>query len=250
LSIYSYSTARLLSFLSMGVLMAVYFRKKNTRKNVTLFLAFYLTAIPFFIFYVRHPGALTARFRIMSYLYLSNFSFWRNAEVFLSNYVSHFTPHFLLLGGDANMRHATGCGGEIFITVLFLFIGGIIWLIVQKRLFGDRFVLFLFINLLLSPVAASLTIESPHALRSILLGLYFLIFSCYGLSALSRKGKNLLILIVFAALILESSYFLDDYFTEYGARSARSFVAGPAYAELYNKFNKACRSDCHQARIR
>lgn len=183
LSVYSYSTARLLSFPLLLSLMITYLRRVTFKKSIVILITFLLSIIPYVSFSIKNPDALAKRFKEISYLYNSSISTFDKITIFMTNYASHVGLDFLLFNGDKNLRHATGYGGEIFIIVFVLFVIGLVWLIAQKKLFKNKFLLFILVNLLFSPIAGSLT-TGTTALRSILLGLYILVFSCYGLSYL------------------------------------------------------------------
>jgi hypothetical protein len=108
-----------------------------------------------------------------------------------------------------------------------LFAVGLAWLVIQKHLFKNKFVVLILVNLLLAPLAGSLTTGQPHALRSVLLGLYILVFSCYGLARLLLvKGKmkqGILITAVFVILLFQVCLYVNDYFTKYERKSAAWF---------------------------
>lgn len=218
---YTYSTGRLLSFLGLGMLWVVYFKRDNFKKLTLLTTAFLTALIPFFIFTARNPGAITSRF--------SSVSYWGNdvpladkLVIFLQNYTAYFSPRFLLFQGDPNLRHSTGFGGVIFITVFLLALIGLTGIVVKKRL--DRFNIFLLASLLLSPVAAAMTSEgTPHALRSMTLGLYVLLFSCHGvneiLSIENRRARSFILAGISLLLLVEIAAYQADYFLAYPKRS-------------------------------
>ena len=84
----------------------------------------------------------------------------------LSNYVSHFSPMFLLLGGDSNPRHSIGFPGAChLVTVVGVVLG--LWRAVRTR---ERATMLVAAWLLLGPAAAACTNEGlPHALRAIMM---------------------------------------------------------------------------------
>jgi 4-amino-4-deoxy-L-arabinose transferase-like glycosyltransferase len=85
------------------------------------------------------------------------------AYVFAKNYLSHFTPSFLLLSGDENLRHSPEGFGQLNWAVFFLFAIGLIMVIRRRR----EFWLLLF-WILVAPVPDSLTTDNvPNALRAI-----------------------------------------------------------------------------------
>jgi 4-amino-4-deoxy-L-arabinose transferase-like glycosyltransferase len=232
LSVYSYSTARMLTFLLYLSVMVIYGKRSFLKRSLVVSAAFFAGVVPYLLFSLRHPGALTARFKTISYLYNPELSLPERAGIFLQNYLSYLRPDFLLLSGDRNLRHATGYGGEVFAVVLLLALVGFVVLALQKKLFTDRFLLLLAVNLLLAPAAGSLTgmpgsPDVPHALRSILLGLYLCFFSCCGLYWLQLLKDRINVAgvngIVFAALLIQTLFYLHNYYTAYDTETAAWF---------------------------
>src|SRR5690606_34757021 len=106
-------------------------------------------------------------------------------KILFSNYIAYWSPSFLFLHGDTNLRHSTGISGSITITAGILFAVGLIAIVISIIKSWDRFKLLLLVNLLFSPAAAALTSEgTPHTVRSLLLGCYIVLISCYGLNYL------------------------------------------------------------------
>lgn len=227
-SIYTYSTARLLSGLMLISLWAVYFSKKDSFKQLRLITITFLIALVPYLYFVRfHRGATTGRFKIISYLD-DPISTPRKVFIFIQNYFEYWSPDFLLLSGDANLRHSIGHGGIIFGVTLLLFLVAIAAFLLRKPRSGNqqlnRFTLFLSFNLLASPVAASLTSESvPHSLRSLLLGYYILLVSCYGLAFIQqikdRRLKRGLLIGLSCLLVFEVAASQIYYFGAYPAKS-------------------------------
>lgn len=223
-SAYAYSTGRLLAFLGIAALWVVYFKKGNLKKLSLITAAFSISLIPFALFAVRNPGAITSRFYLLSFVE-EPISLTEKISIFVQNYLTYFSPRFLILQGDPNLRHSTGHGGIIYIATLLLFAVGIAGIIISRRV--NRFSIFLFVCLLISPVAAALTSEgTPHALRSILLGYYILLFSCYGLETVSgandRRIKLLVQTGIFLLLLFEITGYQLDYFLAYPSRSVQA----------------------------
>ncbi|HEX7901469.1 MAG TPA: glycosyltransferase family 39 protein [Planctomycetota bacterium] len=84
--------------------------------------------------------------------------------VFAYNYASYFLPDFLFLNGDPNPRHNSTAGGACPFYYAPLLIAALATLIRDRR---DPRARFLGGWLLAYPVAASLTLENPHAIRAI-----------------------------------------------------------------------------------
>ena len=224
LSVYSYSTARLLSFLLLLSVVLVYLRRGTVKKSMIIVSMFSVSLVPYLMFAANNPGALTRRFERISYLYDSSAPVFEKMITFLKRYHSYTGLDFLLFGGDRNLRHATGYGGEVFIVVFVLCAVGLVWLMIHQQALKDKFALLMFVNLLLSPCAASLTTGRTNAVRSVLVGLYILVFSCYGLASLLRMKegmrRGILIGAVFVALLSQASLYLTEYFTNYEKESA------------------------------
>jgi 4-amino-4-deoxy-L-arabinose transferase-like glycosyltransferase len=81
---------------------------------------------------------------------------------FTKNYLSHFSPRFLFVTGDEIARSKVpGMGQTYLFLAPFYLIGLLVLLKLDTK--PKKFILFWF---LISPLAASLTFQSPHALRS------------------------------------------------------------------------------------
>jgi hypothetical protein len=226
-SMYSYATARLLSvFLFLSIIPI--FAAKRQRWNIAGYIVgFFATLIPYGMFALQSPEALTARFRDISFFFHNDLSFAVKITTFITNVFAHWNLEFLLVGGDGNMRHATGFGGVLFITVFVLAFFGVIDLLRRWKTI-DRFLWLLLLQLVLSPVAAGMTDDGiPHALRSVLLGFYLLLFSCMGLAVVFRMrptfGRFFLLAVMFTMLTLESALFVRHYFGPYARASAAAF---------------------------
>lgn len=220
-STYTYSTGRLLAFMNFALVFIFYFDRENFRKLLAVATSFAVSLIPFLYFTIRSPGAITSRFNSLSYL-ANSIPVGRKVEIFFNNYITYFSPRFLIFNGDPNLRHSTGFGGVVYISVFLLAMIGLTGLLVRRR--WGRFDLFLFAALLLSPIAASLTSEgTPHALRSMTLGVYLFLFSCHGMSECiaiqNRRARSLALTGITLLLFAEIVLYQTDYFLAYPSRS-------------------------------
>ncbi len=232
LSIYSYSTARLLSLTALFVLCLCYAKREYWKRTGQLVIGWLIALVPYLIFSFHHPGALTERFQSLTYLFDDHLGIRQKVELFLRTYLSYLSPNYLLFSGDHNLRHHIGIGGELFVSVAILAIIGLIGFLFQRKWRTDRFLSFLFWQLLLSPVAASLTFYEygSSALRSILTGLYLLLFALLGLASLASTSQSswftfrrVVISGLISLLILESFAYLRTYFTTYPAQTVGAF---------------------------
>ncbi|MBD2677295.1 MULTISPECIES: glycosyltransferase family 39 protein [Nostoc] len=225
-SVYTYPTARILSFLMLISLWIVYYERNNIKKLTGITLTFFICLIPYILFLVNNPGGLTARFSKISYIYQS-IPIFDKILIFIQNYIKYWSPDFLIRSGDTNLRHATGYGGAVFSITWFLFLLGLINILMSKKLILNKFNIFILINLVLSPVGAALTSGiSPHALRSLLISYYILLISCYGIQfILSIKNyyrKQGLITCIIIFLIFEIIGYQFNYFIFYPPNSAKA----------------------------
>ncbi len=217
LSIYSYSTARLLTPLLVLSVLAAYAGRHTWRRHLALAVGCALALAPYLAFTLQHPRRLTNRFRVVSDLFRRRFTAADKVDIFLDRYRDAWSPDFLLLSGDSNHRYSTGAAGEVYWVVLALALLGVVWAVRRVRA-GDRFALVLLVNLLLAPVAGALTRELS-AIRTLLVGLYLTLFSAAGLALLARLRRPLLRRLAVAAAVLllagESGRYLRHYFGPY-----------------------------------
>ncbi|MFC1600702.1 ArnT family glycosyltransferase [Patescibacteria group bacterium] len=97
---------------------------------------------------------------------------------FLENWGEHFHGEFLFLSGDDIERDKVPETGQMYILdLLWLVIG--VWCMVKRWEKGSKIVLFWVI---IAPIAAALTFQSPHALRSHNMVIPLTIISAIGLS--------------------------------------------------------------------
>ena len=218
LSIYTYSTARLLSPLLLASLLIAYAARRYWTRHLLVVAGFLVACVPYAVFMVRHPGALTGRFRGLSFLFDEAIPLGKKVWLLAQGYGAQWTGDFLLVTGDPNQRHATGHAGQVFVVVLALAAAGAI-LGIRTR---SRWTGLLFLNLLAAPLPAALTGE-PHALRALLLGLYLLIFSLYGFHALTRiadpERRRTAVWAACFVLALEAGANVWGYFGPYPQRS-------------------------------
>lgn len=217
LSIYSYSTGRLLAVASVMLILAIYFSRRYGMRLGVLCIGFSVALVPYVWFSYNNPGALTARFKVVSYLYDASLSATEKIQMFVTNYSRHFSPEFLLYTGDTNLRHASGYGGVLFGAVFILACIGLVSFITLKLRNLDRFQVLLLGLLLLSPVAAALTTgSSGQVLRGAVMGIIFLLIAGYGLSiVLQSPHRKAMLAGLLLALFWQASFYMYNYFIVY-----------------------------------
>lgn len=86
------------------------------------------------------------------------------ATIIFQNYLSHFSPFYLFVEGDSNLRHSPVDMGLMYLWEFpFVLIGLFVVLTRLPRRLGIMILLWIVI----SPIPASLSVPTPHALRSL-----------------------------------------------------------------------------------
>lgn len=152
---------------------------------------------------------------------------------FLYNYVHYFSPSFLFLRGDPNLRHGIGSMGVCFWSVLPLVVCGLGVLVRARREPRSRFVL---LWLLAFPIPASLTIDSPHAVRAITalpilelvaaVGAVRLLTLTAAVATGIRRAAMVAVAVVFLSGPAELLFYLQRYHLDYPITSAGAWQAG------------------------
>lgn len=224
LAIYAYDPARLFVPLLMTVLCVAYRRELIAHRLAALsaVVTFALVAAPTAWLIIHTPGAAFARLHAIS-IFQPGQPWIAAVPVFLGNYVQHFSPAFLLLRGDPEMRHSAGVGVLTLMELIFI----VYKLFTPKR--REDWVLIAWI--LLFPVAASMTREGiPHALRSIvaipamqdLAGIGVAHFLSRPRIAIRKWAPNAVACLAVVAFLP----FAFAYFVTYAKRSAFSWQYG------------------------
>lgn len=131
-------------------------------------------------------------------------------KLFVSGYLSHFSPNFLFVTPDNIGRHATGGMGHLYIFELPLILAGILFLVRNKIPHRNLLISWF----LLAPIPAALSTPTPHALRSITFLPTFSVIAAIGLVAILKarlKFKAALL----ACLLLLATYNIITYFHLY-----------------------------------
>ena len=228
ISLYCYPTSRVLTPALAATTLLVSLRRDTLRRSFVYMAGLCMGIIPHIAYTLDHPGAMTARFHGITYVYNPALSLMKKITIFVSNYFAYIDPRFLLLRGDSSLQHATGHGGELFFVVFALALIGIAVLLLSERARKEPFNVLLLLNTVIAPTAAALTSQGiPHSLRGLLLGLYLLLLSCIGFKALLSRLDVYRATVAAGALLalltFEATIYIRDYFTRYAIKSADAF---------------------------
>lgn len=225
LSIYTYSTARFVAPLTIAALAALAGRQASLRRHAARFgLAGILLAVPLAVSLAREPRLLTWRAAAENVSASAAGAPQAIARV-AANYAGYFSPHFLFLRGDPNLRNGTGRGVLLWMWAPLVVLG----LVQAWRRRREPAVCAVLAGLLLAPTgAALLATGQPHAIRSLAAAVFWAGLAAMGLGQLqawSPRGQ-VAALAFAAAVALEAGPFLNDYFGAYRQRAFQHFDAG------------------------
>lgn len=156
--------------------------------------------------------------------------------IFVENYLSSLTSHFIFVTGDGNGRHTVTGMGNLFRWEFVFFLPGLYFLFKKRKELFSKVIFFLF---LLAPVTAALTNPSPHTLRLFLLVIPLTVIISYGIVTLWEK-KFLFKKVFFIGILLfaffELFFYLHHYYVHYPIRTAPDW--GSDYKELIVEITK------------
>ncbi len=134
---------------------------------------------------------------------------WHFGREFLHQYLTYFSPNFLLFKSWEKLRYFVPEQGVLYISVLLLFYLGLARLILTKKSFEKYFLLFI---LLLAPLPAAFTVvESPNPHRA-----FFMIIPLSIIAALTfSRLRNLVSASLTLIFVFESFYFWHQYSTHH-----------------------------------
>ncbi len=137
-----------------------------------------------------------------------------SAVTVAQNYVTYFSPQFLFDEGGTQFQFSVPRFGLLYIIELPLALVGLLYLLQTK----DRYGLLLLAWVLLAPIPAAITRETPHVLRSLFMLPTFEIFSAVGfviVIALLAKRQKILSYGFVGLLIIATAAQAFAYFTNY-----------------------------------
>ncbi|MBI2596230.1 glycosyltransferase family 39 protein [Candidatus Daviesbacteria bacterium] len=260
ISMYLYQSPRLIVplFLLSGVILHKDLLFREIKKLVIFIMIVCILSIPLILQFTSGEGG--ARFRGLSFFSdkgpLSRIDELRGehgnlndkaakilhnkitayAPNFLGHYLDHFSTQFLFINGEEVIRNKVPETGEFYLIEAFFLIIGIFYLIRSK--FKHTRLLILWI--LISPIASSMTFQTPNALRSLSMVVPMTIVMGYGLSKifniLSKNFRDLLLTGCFLLLIFEFIHYLESYYVHYPKRYPLAWEYG--FEEMVSKLEK------------
>ena len=160
---YTYSTGRLTGpLLALGLLL--FAGRAGVASVLRAWLLYALALAPLFVFHLRHPGALTGRFNLITYA-TPKATAWEVAREFVKHFFGNLNPWPMLVTGDPNPNQIASLYnvGLVLATTFLLTAAGAFVAAATPR--ARAFWRFVFYGLAASLVPASLTNEYFHMLR-------------------------------------------------------------------------------------
>lgn len=132
---------------------------------------------------------------------------------FTQNYLSHFSPRFLFIEGDEIARSKVPGIGQFFSFMAMFYLFGLYYLLKDNSKISKFFSIWFFV----SPVAAALTFQSPHALRSqnMVVPVSFVIISGFWGLIKSSKLKKFFTVCFVATTLYFCAIYLHSYYYDY-----------------------------------
>jgi 4-amino-4-deoxy-L-arabinose transferase-like glycosyltransferase len=173
LMVYTYSVGRLLAVLfALG--LALFFNRQRWRMVLLTWVVFGLTLLPLAVFSLRHPGALSERYKFVTFVKPGD-TRTQIANRFVQNYFENFSPRRWLMYGDPEPRHHLPGMGSLLVGVVALSALGLI--VVLRRYRRDAWWRFIIYGLAVSPIPSALTLDYFHTLRLIALPCFLIVLT-------------------------------------------------------------------------
>lgn len=184
---YTYSVGRLHApLMALGLLL---FMKRERVRGLALACALYAASLlPLLLYHLRHPGALTERFRLVSFI-KPGVGLTETAREFALRYAASLDPLALFHYGDRNIYQVAHVLGEPLMLVATGLTAATGLAVVVARRRSDPFWRFVLYGLLVSPVPASLTTDFTHMLRLIPVAVFIIVLTAPAFGFLLTRGS-------------------------------------------------------------
>ncbi len=185
---YTYTIGRLLApLLALGLVFLVVNRRRLF-DVVKVWIVYGVTLIPLAVFNLRHPGLLTSRFALISYIRREP-SIQAIGFRFISRYFQDLSLIGLLTSGDVNARHhVPEANGSMLIAPLILSLLGIVIVFAYRR--RDPFWRFIIFAALAAVVPGALTVDAFHTGRMIAYQIFLIVLMVPGLEWLYENSQT------------------------------------------------------------
>lgn len=208
---YTYSIGRLLGpLLAFGLICFI--RSPGLPSVLRAWFIYAITLVPLVIFRWRHPGALDARFSLISYL-APETGVVAGFTAFGQHLLRNLNPWRMLVTGEpSSYQIATTYGtGPVLLVTFVLAVAGVSWLVIKRGL--NAWWAFTLYGLFCSFVPASLTKDEFHTLRLSAVPIFLLVLTIPALEwVMKSNARQLGLAIVLILTIGQGAYFQFVYY--------------------------------------
>ncbi len=175
---------------------------------------------------------------------------------FLSNYTDHFQGNYLFVNGDAIGRNKVPETGLLYLTDFIFLAMGVVFLL--RTMNHEPRTKIIWLLLFISPLAAAITFQTPHALRSQIMVIPIMILVSLGVYSIFSSLKNLkfknLIFICYLLFIIcyfwQVSRYLHEYYIHYPLDYPTAWEYGfkelvPFVESVQDKYQKIIVTDSY-----
>lgn len=242
LAMYTYHSARVVAPLLIISFSVIYFREvfRYPKKVFISGVIGFILLIPLLLSFLSPAGA--SRFEGVG-LFSQTGPVWRANEsrgehrdwnglfvklihnksvnyslTFLQNYFDHFNGDFLFVDGDVIERSRTPETGQLYLFQAFFVLFGVYYFARLKPVTWQV----IFLWLVIAPLAAAMTFQTPHALRAHNMVIPLTLISAYGLTGLLnwiRSQHKILVVLLSCCLFILGAWsiarYLHQYFVHY-----------------------------------
>jgi hypothetical protein len=172
----------------LAIGLALLVTKGGWRDLLKVWLGYGVFLVPMLVFHQRHSGALTDRFKSLTYL-KSDKSVWASVNEFACRYLADINPSRWLVSGGTDVRdHLPGTGSMLAVIVLLGLAG--LGLVVWHH-WRDPWWRCVLYALLVSVVSGALTVNEFSQLRLIAFPVFFIVLTIPAMEWLiPSPGKN------------------------------------------------------------
>ena len=225
---YTYSIGRLLGPL-LALSLCLFVSRTRLPGLLATWALYLLSLVPLVVFNQNRPGALAARFHLITYID-GQTPYWKLAGKFLRHFAGNLNPGKLFVTGDPNREQIT----HLFGTPLLSAAAGVLivlglWLIFRRHR-SEGWWRFLLFCLAASILPAALTKETVHMLRLVPFMIFLLVLTIPALDFLFAERRRIHRQIVAALavmLLLQAVIFQWQFYNRaHSKRRLRQFDNG------------------------
>lgn len=197
---YAYSIGRVLApLLALGLL--VFLSRARLVSILKVWLLYGVSLIPLLIFQQRHPGALSARYQLITFI-TPQTSYLQDAREFVRHYLGNINPWKMIVSGDPNAYQIASIygAGPVLAAALVLMVASFVLLARNKSV--NSWWCFTIYGLAVSFVPASLTKDYFHTLRLAAVPVFILILTIPAFAWMLQSKTRLRRAILIASVVL------------------------------------------------